>query len=229
MPINGEESVGTCESCPNENVRIILCGTIWQCDTCRARDIAVALEHQTPEKQEARLANYHLEMIQKENASLRIQTDIFNAKMRGIHEVQDAINQDDKVVNKNYTIAQVIAERYKHLNGLIHDIDTQKTEYETEQRALQTFYNDLSKKLRAEEREKIKLQDLTYKPVEVPAKVKKIDKPKKWDKTGVAAASARYGIPEQLIQMTCAGRDITVDAAIMILKESMPSLFKEKV
>lgn len=220
MAVNGSESVGTCESCPNENVRLVLCGTIWQCDTCRANDIAVALEHQTPEKQEQRLQDYHLEQIKKENAALRIQTDIFNAKMQSIHDVQKAIEADPNVENKNYMVAQVIAERYKHLNGLIHDVDVQKTEYETEQRALQTFYNDLSKKLRTEEREKIKLQDITYKPIETVAKKKKEDKPKKWDKTGVAAAALKYKVPEQLIQMTCSANDITVEAAVMKLKEA---------
>lgn len=220
MAVNGSESMGTCESCPNENVRIVLMNQIWMCDECVAKEIAVALQHQTPEKQEERLNNYHLEMIQKENATLRIQTDIFNAKMTAIHEVQEAINADPKVENKNYTIAQVIAERYKHLNGLIHDVDVQKTEYETEQRALQTFYNELSKKLRTEEREKIKLQDITYKPIETAVKKKKEDKPKKWDKTGVAAAALQYKVPEQLIQMTCAANDVTVETAVKILKEA---------
>lgn len=222
--LNGTVSHGECESCPNKDCKITKTGSIWMCDECIDKDTKAALAHQTPEKQEERLQGHKnveavlMQQIRDENSRLKVSADIFNAKIKSIDALKAEIDASPDE-NKNFTLARVLAERFAHLNNLLHEVRVQTTEYETEQRAIQTYYNDLSKKLREEERKKIQLADMTYKPAIVPVKVKKETPKKKYDKTGIAAASQLSGIPEQLIQMVCVARDITPEAAVMILKE----------
>ena len=215
---------GICESCPNEGARYKFID-IKMCWDCYSRELEFQKEIADPAKQAERLQahknieNIHLQHIREENAAIRISSDIFNAKIKSIQSLKEAIDADPTIENKNWALAQVLNERYVHLNDLLHGKRKEVAEAENEQRAIQTYYNDLSKKLRIEEREKLKLADLTYKPLPVPVKEKKEVKVKKYDKTGIAAAALMSGIQEALIQMVCVARDITPQAAVMILKE----------
>lgn len=214
--------IGICECCPNEG-ELFKFIDIKMCGDCYDREIEVqkTLQSTAPERVQAQhnLDNVHLEHVRQENAALKISSDIFNAKIKSIQELKEAIDNDASIENKNWTLASVLNERFQHLNNLLHVKRQEIVEAETEQRAIQTYYNDLSKKLRIEEREKLRLSDVTYKPLPVPVKVKKEAPKKKYDKTGIAAQSLLTGIPEQVIQMVCIARDITPEAAVMILKE----------
>jgi ribosomal protein L37AE/L43A len=220
--INGTVSHGDCESCDNKDCKITKCGSIWECDECVAKDVAAAMAYQTPELQEERLQKHKeqelLDRIKKENAQIRIQADIFNAKLAAITELKKEIDAEPSIEKKNFALGRVLAERHAHLSELLFGLDAQKTEYENEQRAIQTYWVNLQKQLTQEEREKIKITDAGYKPVVIPQKIKKEAPKKNWDKTGVIAASQRSGIQEHLIQMTCQARNITPEAAVEILK-----------
>lgn len=214
---------GICECCPNDGPLFKFID-IKMCAPCLDRELECQKDLKDPAKQAERLQahrnleNVHLEHIRQENARLKVSTDIFNAKIKSIADLKKEIDSSE-IENKNFTLAKVLNERYVHLNNLLHEHHGKIAEYENEQRAIQTFYNDFSKQLREEERKKLQLADLTYKPLPVVQKVKKETPKKKYDKTGIAAASMISGIPEQLIQMVCVARDITPEAAVMILKE----------
>lgn len=227
-PINGSTKQGDCESCDNKDIKLIKSGSIWYCESCQQKDIDAALAYQTPELQEERLQahknveNVHLQHIRDENASLRINTDIFNAKIKSINELKEGIDKDEAIPDnqKHFVLAQVLGERFNKLNDILHGLRKEVGDAENEQRAIQTYYNDLSKKLREEERNKIRLADTKYKPevrVEKPkAEVKKLN----WDNAGVIVAAKASMLPEPVIRMMCMTKNITPAAAVMLILEA---------
>lgn len=227
-PINGSEKQGDCESCENKDTKLTKCGSIWYCDSCKQKDIDAAIAYQAPELQEERLQahrnveNVHLEHIRNENASLRINTDIFNAKIKSINELKEGIDADASIPDnqKHFVLAQVLGERFNKLNDLLHGLRQQTGDAENEQRAIQTYYNELSKKLREEERAKIRLADTKYKPEVRVEKPKPEPKKLNWDKTGVIVAAKASNLPEAVIQMMCMTKNITPAAAVMLILEA---------
>lgn len=223
----GSERIGNCDCCPADGVRLVKTPpNMWMCDECRAKEIAVAMQHQTPELQEERLQahknmeNVHLMHVRQENAALKIATDIFNAKIKSIDSLKKAIDEDTTIENKHFTLAQVLGERFDRLTEILHSKRQEIVEAENEQRAIQSYYNELSKKLHTQEREKIKLADLTYKPeIRTESKPKPEPKAKNYDKTGIAAQALITGLSDVLIQMTCVGRNVTPEMAVKLLNE----------
>lgn len=218
-------TLGTCDSCPKENVTLrMVAKNFHLCDECFAAHDAAnkEIEATADERVQAQrnVDNVYLNHVRQENAALRISSDIFNAKIKAISDLKKQIDEDPTIENKHYVLAQVLGERFAKLNDILFGLRKEVAEGENEQRAIQTFYNDLSKNLRESEREKIKLADLTYKPEVRVEKVVK-EKPKlNWDKTGIKVESMRTGIPEQLIQMICLQHNLHPAAAVLKLNES---------
>jgi RNA polymerase subunit RPABC4/transcription elongation factor Spt4 len=161
------------------------------------------------------------ERFAKIDSGLKIQTDIFNAKTIAINALKLSIDDDSTIPvdQKHFALAKAIDERYQHLKNLIHGKREEITDHENEQRALQTYYNEHAKRLRQEEREKIRLKDAQYKPIKPEIKKPRAVKPKKFDRDAIRDASRESGIPEAVLQMLCIARNMTPLEAVRHFKE----------
>jgi Fic family protein len=209
------ETDHTCDICDASGNVEVYENNLW-CASCyqseQAANQRVASMNQTVETRNQNLL--------KEDATIQIVTDIFNAKIASINELRQAIEADSSIENKQFALAKTLEERFKHLRSVITGANETIKDAQNEQRAIQTYYNDLAKKLRADEREQIKLQDVQYRPPEKPASKPKAPVIKKYDKQQVKMAAAQSGIPEAVIQMTCVARNVTPMEAVRILRES---------
>ena len=92
-----------------------------------------------------------------------------------------------------------------------------------EQKAIQVYLNQLANTLRVEEREKIKLTDINYKPtatkITTPKPVK--TSAKKIDKVELRKYAAELGVSEFTLQMVVVSKNLTVEAAANILRRSI--------
>jgi hypothetical protein len=152
------------------------------------------------------------------DATLNISTDIFNAETVSIHEAKKAIDEDPSIPTeqKHYELAKLVEARYDKLSDIISSRRQEITEAESKQRALQTYYNELGKRLRTEERESIRLRDASYKPIE-PKHIKTPKAPsiKKLNSNEIREACAQAGIPEAVTFITMfmvAGKISVADA-----------------
>jgi hypothetical protein len=158
--------------------------------------------------------------IPQVDSSIQVSTDIFNAKIASIEELRKQVESDETITNKHFALAQKLEERYNHLKSVITEAQNTLRESQNEHRAIQTYYNELAKKLRDEERERIKIQDVQYRPPEKPTKKPTAPKVKVFDKHSIKQASADSGIPEMLITLTCTARNISAIEAVRVLRES---------
>lgn len=130
-------------------------------------------EHQTPEKQEARLAAYKatvspyealIREAHKIDDQLHLSSDIFTAKTVPIEEIRKAIfsNPDIPQDKKFFEFVSECKRRISHFQTVIFELDKAKIEAYSEQKAWHVAMNDYANKLRAEEREQLRIQDVTY-------------------------------------------------------------------
>lgn len=157
-----------CESCGNANGPCnIIDGDILACEECEKRDVEIREEIKSlGDTREERVANTQAIMNYNNRIQhgIRVITDIFNAKTVAIVKLGEAINADPNVPDdqKSFRLSQIIDERFTHLEDAIKNTKASLADMENEQVAIQQYYNALSKKLRAEEKDKIRLKDLTY-------------------------------------------------------------------
>lgn len=248
----------TCETCPNvgrcelyplseSNTIALLCPScIRQHETARM----------SPEAQEQRVkemndrskrdsilhssipdAQKALDLIgqsQKIDNSIQTRSDIFNAETVAIVDLKNAIDSDVSVTNKHFKLAEVLTERRNHFKKVIFDLSAEMVEKSNRQQAIQVYLNELSSKLRVEEREKIKLADINYSPLPV-----KISKPKgvtvkKFDKSELrkwamklnewAIEHGHTGVPESVLQIVCIQKGMTPEQAFNQMKIGFSSV-----
>jgi hypothetical protein len=171
-----------CEACSNVGPVELMYGNMLLCESCISKD----KEHQSPEKQEERVNNYRnsvdafVQATRSIDDSLRIRTDVFNAKTAAIVEIKNAIYNDPAIENKPYAFASECTRRFEILKKVIFDKNQEIIDATNEQKALQVQLNQMANQLRAEEREKLKIADINYKPPVVksvtPAKIKTASK-----------------------------------------------------
>jgi hypothetical protein len=213
----------TCEACGNSGNCEIFAGNMLLCSECIEKEQIAqrenekgALERVSDARNEA---NRKIEESRKVDTSIRIRADIFNAKTVAIVELKKSIDENPEIENKHFALAKELDTRFQHLKDIIFGLRAEVTEHENEQRAIQTYYNELAKRLREEEREKIKLQDVNYKPIE-PKTIRKPRAPKvkKFDKVEVRKLAKESGFPEQAIQILCMAKNLTPIQAVDLLK-----------
>lgn len=216
--------IAECGVCHKEKECTPFTSNMMMCAECRQRQ--KDFEEEIIATQQDRLdAQEVIYAARKIDASIKIQSDIFNAKTVAIHKLKEAIDADESIQDKHFTLARALDERYKHLVDILFSKRAEITEGENEQRAIQTYYNELAKRLRNEQREEIRLKDAQYKPIE-PVKIlkPKAITVKKYDRAAINAAAIASGLPSQLIQMTCVQRNVTPVEAVKILQEAMNSV-----
>lgn len=205
-----------------------VCGNTGTCDFyCYDTEYLMCMDCLDKERQAAinrgkinnnnHTADEVLNISQKVDQSIQIREDVFNAKTVAIIHLKDAIDKDDNVPNKHDVLAKALEERYNHLSDKIRIRNEETREDLIEQRAIQTYYQELKKKLTEEVQKSIKLKDVNYKPEPAPKKVKAPKLEKKYTKETVRKAAQQSGLPEQAIYFLCTAQGVSAEDAVKIL------------
>lgn len=234
-PIEQHGPNAVCESCANigqlnpfglGNKMALLCRD------CIEREKQVLLEQgqkdmaefQSPERQEARLAEYNrvvkpyehlIANARKIDESIHLSTDIFNAKTVAFTDLRDAINADESISadDKHFELARLCKERIAHFQKVIFDLDKAKIEAYSEQKSWHLQLNDLANRLRTDERERLRISDITY-----DVKMPKVVTPRtikmsqnKATKAEIRALSVELKIPEFTLQLVATSKNWTAE------------------
>jgi len=175
----------TCECCGNSGKCDVMYGNMLLCQNCIEKEKSLQEDNSKPEVIAARVdAASLIAKNQQIEQGLNISEDLFNAKMISIIEIKRTIDLDESIPldKKIFELAKVMDTRYTHLREILPKQKQVVAENENEQRAIQTYYNELAKKLKAEEREQLKLKDVNYKPIEPAIKKQKAPSTKSLNK-----------------------------------------------
>lgn len=219
----------TCDCCPNIGPVELRYGTMLMCKDCWEKEQNLQKINNTPEAQQGRIdvLNAAIEASRAQDATIEVRTDIFNAATVAIQELKQAIDGDPNITNKPFHLATELKERFEHFQSVIFAKNQEIIEAANQQKAIQAYLNNLANQLRAEEREKLKLQDINYKPgspkaiKDKPVRTIKTSSSKKLDKAELRKYAAELGISEFTIQMICVSKGITPEAAANILRKSI--------
>lgn len=222
-------SMASCECCKNIGTVTVEYGNMLMCAECKAKELATHLANNTPEKQQARVddmnshMDYALSLAKSVDSSIEVKTDIFNAETLSIVELQGLIAENSEITNKPFELASRLTERFNKFKTVIFELNQQIVEAGNKQKAIQTYLNQLANQLRVEEREKLKIADINYKPN--PAAIKKpkaikTAKPK-LDKAELRKFASELGIAEFTLQSLVVMRGCTVSEAADMLRKSI--------
>ena len=213
-----------CESCGNNGPCEIV-DSILMCANCQSRNNEINLELAELEKNKINPADILIKSIEIDN-SIQIRSDFFNSRTASIESLRLAIEADDTIPTdkKHFELAQRLDNRFKHLRDVL--MPEKKIEIEaiaSEQKAIQVYLNTLASSLRKEEREKLRLSDISYKPQPV-SKPKVPRAPsKKIDKAELKKYAAELGINEYTLQVFVISKNITVAEAASVIREQIKS------
>lgn len=131
----------------------------------------------------------------KIDESLHLSSDIFTAKTVAINDIREAIWKDDSIPSdgKFFELVRVCKERVAHFQSVIFDLDKKKIEAYSEQKAWHIYMNQYAVHLRTEERERLRIADITY-DVKVPKAI--TPKAVKLNKTKITETEIREALKE---------------------------------
>ncbi len=215
-----------CECCPNIGPVELVFGGILMCKSCYKKELSLQNENRKPENQAARInqMNASLQKARDIDNSIQISSDIFNAKTVAILDLKKLIDDNETITNKPYALASELTERFTHLKNIIFEANKSVIDATNEQKAIQVYLNNLANQLRVEEREKLKIADINYKPPVVkPSTPKhiKTSSAKKLDKAELRKYAMELGVNEFTLQMLVVSKGITVEQAANMLRKSI--------
>ena len=204
----------TCEVCGNSGDMEVMDKNILMCSNCQAIDLAT---------EEIRTAEHNRRAIETKkkfleiDSALSVQTDIFNAETVAIAELT-------KTGATDMEVAVALDKRFQIYVGVIFQKRQEIAELETKIRATQTYFNELSRKLREDERAKLKLKDSTYVIKSAPKKVTSANPVRKqsFKISELREAITAAGLPaeaQSAIQMICLQKKITAAQACEYFKK----------
>ena len=168
---------GDCESCDNKECENTLIESsrgkfIWMCNECRDKEIAILTEQNKQALLGATqvinpINSASLTVSKQIDNSVQVRTDVFNAATVSIIDIKKSIDENPEIINKPYVLAETLVERFKHFQKTVFDASEIIVEATNNQKAIQVYLNQLANQLRTEEREKLKIADINYKPGEV--------------------------------------------------------------
>lgn len=231
---HNNKKIGDCEICPKTDIEITVhYGNMWFCDECWTKEEALAAKNRSPEEQQKRVDAYKdsvesrvIETSRAIDSTIQVRTDLFNAATIAIVDIKKAIDENPEIPNKPFALAEELTSRFKHFSEVIFKAQESIIEAGNNQKAIQVYLNQLANSLRAEEREKLKISDINYKPQAVKSPVKKVStsgtkKSGKLDKAELRKYAAELGIAEFTIQMLCVAQGITPEQAANKLRKSI--------
>jgi hypothetical protein len=222
MEIVLNKGIPTCKDCfdkanPPANVFCSFrCGRTVSDPTQLAKRQPLCQECASKQSETVKELHEHINRAKVIDESVQMRTDIFNLKTTAIIELKNSIDSNIEIENKPYTLAETLKNRFEHLKARAFQINEELVDVNNEQRAIQTYLNNMSNTLRAEEREKLRIADINYKPNPVKPSVSKIRtvgtaKAKKATNKEIADAAKLLGIAEFTLKsfVLMAGGDLT--------------------
>lgn len=237
--LHGEDA--ECESCTTkgQNEPGFLKGkAAMLCPECNRKEMAIiaaeVADYQTPEKQQARLDAYNatakpyeqlIRDARKIDESIHVSTDIFNAKTVSFQEFREAILKDDSIPSdkKHFEMARIAKERIKHFSAVIFELDRAKIEAYSEQKSWHIQLNELANKLRLEDREQLKISDITYDvkmPKTVTPRAIKMSQ-KAPSKIELRKVANELGMPEHTIQLVMTSKNWNLEQVATHFRRSI--------
>lgn len=223
------KKIGDCEVCDAKNIVITNhYNGMWFCDKCWEKEDKAQKDNMTPEAQQKRVdavENLHkaISEAEKIDSTIEVRTDLFNAATISIVELKATIDADVSITNKPYALAEELMKRFGHFKNVVFELNRQIVEAGNQQKAIQVYLNQLANSLRASEREKLRLADISYKPsapkVAKPTPIKTAAK--KLDKVELRKYASELGISEFTLQMIVVQKGLTVEAAANLLRRSI--------
>jgi hypothetical protein len=245
--VNLSEKTGQCEVCDKETMIItdkegktktvalkikLHYGNMWFCDSCWTKEEKSTLENESSEVIQLRVdtvnASHSLNDAVKESnridSTINVRTDLFNAATVAIMDLKRAIDNDPLIENKPYRLAETLKNRFEHYKQVVFELNEKIVEAGNNQKAIQIYLNNLANQLRADEREKLKIADISYSTKPIKSTVKKITTSKKIDKVELRKFASELGISEFTLQMVVVQKGISVADAAFLLKKSIESV-----
>lgn len=238
--------IGKCDICEIEQKVMAKYGNMLFCESCWFHEEEATKELMKPENQVSRIQemnqrieeqrskeigtigiNEVLRTSRQIDSSIQIRTDLFNAATVSIIELKKSIYSDESIINKPYQLAEELQKRFEHFKNIVFELNTKLVEAGNEQRAIQVYLNQLANSLRAEEREKLRLADISYTPTSpkvVKAKAvttRQTKKSTKIDKVELRKYANELSVSEFMLQMLVVQKGISVSDAAKILKKSI--------
>lgn len=192
-------------------------GNMVMCPSCLQKEIALQIES-------AKTADVRVTEARNLEA-LNTTLDIHNSHLASINELKAGIESDESIPNaqKKFALASTLDKRFKKLLELQNEHNQALKTILEEQKSIQLYYNDLAKQLRDDERGKLSLMDVTYKPPAKSPKPKAVTV-KKYDPKECARLIAEAGLPSATlaaVQMLVVAKNMTPVDAVRQLKEKM--------
>lgn len=217
FPADKHGTEAECESCNNKGI-LQVCNKMALCRECVAKEIANTLPSVPVSELTPSVANTVIAMSQQIDNSIRVSSDLFNAATTPILELKKSIDSDDTIAadKKHYKLAEVLLERFNTHKRAIFDMQEKIVAEHSSQRAIQQYLNTLASSLQAEEREKLKIADINYKPEvvkEIKPKVAK-PKPQKFTNAEIKAVCAQFGVDEFMVRMTITAQQCSLLEAV---------------
>ena len=230
-----QQKMGDCEVCPATNTIITLRhSNIWFCEECWEKEQTMQKATFSPDAVKARVeavqlaapAQQILQEARNIDNSIGVRTDVFNAATAAIVEVKKVIDADASITNKPYALASELMSRFSHFKNVVFQAQETIVDANNNQRAIQQYLNNMANTLRAEEREKLKIADINYRPNPVKTPTVKPIKTvgtsvKKATKAEIANAAKELGIAEFTLHafvLQCGG---DLQAAVTKIKASI--------
>ena len=222
---NVTRKTGNCEGCdkPDTIVRLFHGKNLWLCDSCAEAEIQRQVDSVRQRQLELNPVESAITKAAKLDSTIEVRTDLFNAATVAINELKASIDADSAVENKPYKLAETLMQRFLHFKQVVFELNQQIVEAGNQQKAIQIYLNNMANQLRAEEREKLQISNINYKPGPV-----KIEKPKavkvkaqKLDKVELRKYAAELGVSEFTLQMIVVQKNITVEEAAKVLRHSI--------
>jgi len=147
-----------------------------------------------------------------------------------IIERKKLIDSNPSIENKPYFLANELIEQFRHNKQVIFEANETIIKANNEQKAIQVYLNNLANSLRQEEREKLKISDINYKPTEAkPIRVKAPSTGRtKLDLTALKKAASELGVSLIFIQQLIISKGISIDEARDVIRKSI-ELAKQSV
>ena len=183
----------------------------------------IAAQKELEATADARVAEVSASHIPEPDSSIQVSTDIFNAHIASIEEIRKAVESDTNIQegdDKKNELARRLEARYLHLKSVISQAQDEIKNAQSETRAIQTYYNELAKKLKEEVRKQIQIQDVKYTPPEKPVKKVKTPTVKKSNKKEIREVAGISGIPEQILTIICLQRNCTPKDAVQFFRQA---------
>lgn len=218
---------GDCESCEHKDtiVRMFHGKNQWLCDSCAEIEIQRQVDLVRKNQTKLNPVESAVNEANKLDSRIQVKTDLFNAATVAIQELKAAIDADTSIENKPYALAETLMKRFDHFKQVVFELNQQIVEAGNQQKAIQIYLNSLANTLRAEERDKLKIANINYKPTVLkPITTKAIrTTTKKIDKVELRKYAAELGVSEFTLQMIVVQKGISVMEAANILKASINS------